>query len=113
MTWLRPDSGPRINTQSPHNHPIVCSNHQQPPPIQHPIHQHHHINTITINNTIKHQHQQCTGSATKVFVNGAWVGVHREPQQLAATLRALRRQLDINTEVGLVHDYGLQVGAVG
>jgi DNA-directed RNA polymerase beta subunit len=48
------------------------------------------------------------GAATKVFVNGAWVGVHREPQQLVATLRALRRQLDINTEVGLVHDYGLQ-----
>lgn len=29
-----------------------------------------------------------------------WVGVHREPQQLVSTLRALRRQLDINTEVG-------------
>ncbi|KAI8471554.1 MAG: RNA polymerase II second largest subunit [Monoraphidium minutum] len=48
------------------------------------------------------------GSATKVFVNGMWQGVHREPTQLVATLRALRRQLDINTEVGLVHDYALK-----
>lgn len=42
------------------------------------------------------------GTATKVFVNGVWVGVHREPQQLVATLRALRRQLDINAEVRLL-----------
>ena len=37
--------------------------------------------------------------ATKVFVNGAWVGVHRNPQELVANLRAMRRQVDINTEV--------------
>lgn len=37
-----------------------------------------------------------------------WVGVHRDPQQLVSTLRVLRRRLDINTEVGLVHDYALQ-----
>lgn len=30
--------------------------------------------------------------ATKIFVNGAWVGVHREPQNLVNTLRAMRRQ---------------------
>jgi hypothetical protein len=36
---------------------------------------------------------------TKVFVNGAWVGVHREPQTLVRTLRQLRRQDDVNTEV--------------
>ena len=40
------------------------------------------------------------GSATKIFVNGVWVGVHREPQHLVSTLRSLRRQLDINLEVG-------------
>ena len=45
--------------------------------------------------------------ATKVFVNGAWVGVHRDAPSLVATLRAMRRQVDINTEVGIVHDVAL------
>lgn len=45
--------------------------------------------------------------ATKVFVNGVWVGVHREPASLVDTLRAMRRQVDLNTEVGIVHDVGL------
>eukprot|EP00890_Picochlorum_soloecismus_P003995 jgi/Picsp_1/4597/NSC_01967-R1_rna polymerase ii second largest subunit len=45
---------------------------------------------------------------TKVFVNGAWVGVHRDPAELVATLRALRRQSDLNTEVSIVHDIRLQ-----
>jgi DNA-directed RNA polymerase II subunit RPB2 len=47
-------------------------------------------------------------SATKVFLNGSWVGVHRDPASLVTTLRAMRRQVDINTEVGIVHDVGLQ-----
>eukprot|EP00877_Chromochloris_zofingiensis_P007160 jgi/Chrzof1/2698/Cz11g25180.t1 len=47
-------------------------------------------------------------ASTKVFVNGLWVGVHRNPQELVKTLRNLRRQVDVNTEVGVVHDYGLQ-----
>lgn len=33
--------------------------------------------------------------ATKLFVNGCWVGIHRDPDQLMATLRKLRRQMDI------------------
>jgi DNA-directed RNA polymerase II subunit RPB2 len=45
---------------------------------------------------------------TKIFVNGAWVGVHRNPAELVATLRALRRQSDLNTEVSIVHDIRLQ-----
>ena len=31
--------------------------------------------------------------ATKIFVNGAWVGVHRDPQMLVRTLRQMRRQV--------------------
>ena len=31
--------------------------------------------------------------ATKIFVNGAWVGVHRDPQMLVPTLRNMRRQV--------------------
>jgi hypothetical protein len=38
--------------------------------------------------------------STKVFVNGVWVGIHREPQTLIQTLRHLRRQVDVNNEVG-------------
>lgn len=32
-------------------------------------------------------------ASTKVFVNGLWVGVHRNPQELVKTLRNLRRQV--------------------
>lgn len=40
-------------------------------------------------------------SATKIFVNGCWVGIHRDPELLVRTLRQLRRQVDVNTEVRL------------
>lgn len=46
--------------------------------------------------------------STKVFVNGAWVGIHRDPGDLVAALRAMRRQADVSTEVGIVHDIRLQ-----
>ena len=46
--------------------------------------------------------------ATKIFVNGVWVGVHRDPADLVRTLRELRRKVDITTEVGIVHDIRLQ-----
>ena len=49
-----------------------------------------------------------SAGATKVFVNGVWVGMHRDPQLLVHTLRKLRRQVDINVEVGVVHDLRLQ-----
>lgn len=42
--------------------------------------------------------------STKIFVNGAWVGVHRDPQLLVSTLRQLRRQVGVDTEVGVVPD---------
>ena len=47
--------------------------------------------------------------ATKVFVNGCWVGVHRDPELLVRTLRALRRNVNVNYEIGIVHDHQLQV----
>ncbi|KAL4423802.1 hypothetical protein ABPG75_001103 [Micractinium tetrahymenae] len=46
--------------------------------------------------------------ATKIFVNGVWVGIHRDPQHLVDTLRTMRRQVDVSTEVGVVHDIRLQ-----
>jgi len=43
--------------------------------------------------------------ATKIFVNGCWVGIHRDPEQLMTTLRKLRRQMDIiNAEVSMIRD---------
>lgn len=43
--------------------------------------------------------------ATKIFVNGAWVGVHRDPDLLMRTLRKLRRSMDIIvSEVSMVRD---------
>ncbi|KAG9129948.1 hypothetical protein Leryth_007080 [Lithospermum erythrorhizon] len=46
--------------------------------------------------------------ATKIFVNGCWVGIHRNPELLVRTLRQLRRQVDVNTEVGIVRDIRLK-----
>nr|XP_043625222.1 DNA-directed RNA polymerase II subunit RPB2-like [Erigeron canadensis] len=46
--------------------------------------------------------------ATKIFVNGRWVGIHRDPDMLVRTLRSLRRRVDVNTEVGVVRDIRLQ-----
>ena len=40
----------------------------------------------------------------KVFLNGSWVGVHREPKHLMNTFRDLRRKLDISAEVSIVRD---------
>eukprot|EP01121_Diplochlamys_sp_Union-15-3_P019096 TRINITY_DN7104_c0_g1_i1.p1 TRINITY_DN7104_c0_g1~~TRINITY_DN7104_c0_g1_i1.p1 ORF type:complete len:732 (+),score=140.11 TRINITY_DN7104_c0_g1_i1:22-2217(+) len=42
--------------------------------------------------------------ATKIFVNGAWVGIHRQPDQLVKTLRQLRRCEDVSAEVSIVRD---------
>ncbi|KAJ9539991.1 hypothetical protein OSB04_026497 [Centaurea solstitialis] len=45
--------------------------------------------------------------ATKIFVNGLWVGIHREPNMLVRTLRSLRRRADVNMEVGVARDSAL------
>ncbi|CAG0917162.1 unnamed protein product [Notodromas monacha] len=43
--------------------------------------------------------------ATKIFVNGTWVGIHRDPEQLMSTLRKLRRTMDVVvSEVSMVRD---------
>jgi DNA-directed RNA polymerase II subunit RPB2 len=34
-------------------------------------------------------------NSTKVFVNGVWLGVHRDPAHLVQTLRDLRRKVKI------------------
>ena len=43
-------------------------------------------------------------NATKIFVNGVWVGVHRDPAHLVGTVRNLRRRGMISHEVSLVRD---------
>lgn len=42
--------------------------------------------------------------ATKIFLNGCWIGIHREPEHLVRTLKRLRRSGDINPEVCIVRD---------
>ncbi|KAJ0247166.1 DNA-directed RNA polymerase II subunit 2 [Hirschfeldia incana] len=46
--------------------------------------------------------------AIKIFVNGKWVGIHRNPDTLVKTLRILRRSNVINTEVSVVRDIRLK-----
>ncbi|PPQ67130.1 hypothetical protein CVT25_005731, partial [Psilocybe cyanescens] len=41
---------------------------------------------------------------TKVFVNGVWMGVHRDAANLVKTLKKLRRRDDISPEVSIVRD---------
>lgn len=47
-------------------------------------------------------------NATKVFVNGVWVGVHRNPSVLAAQVTKLRRRVrlqdDISFEISIIRD---------
>jgi DNA-directed RNA polymerase II subunit RPB2 len=40
----------------------------------------------------------------KIFVNGNWVGIHRDPKTLVTTFRSLRRMIDIDAEVSIVRD---------
>lgn len=42
--------------------------------------------------------------ATKIFINGTWVGVHSEPAHLVALVQELRRKCIISHEVSLVRD---------
>jgi len=41
---------------------------------------------------------------TKVFVNGVWIGVHRDAANLVKTLKKLRRKDDLSPEVSVVRD---------
>ena len=43
-------------------------------------------------------------NSTKVFVNGVWVGVHRDPAHLVSTVQSLRRRNMISSEVSLIRD---------
>jgi DNA-directed RNA polymerase II subunit RPB2 len=45
-----------------------------------------------------------TVPCTKVFVNGVWMGVHRDPANLVKTIKKLRRKDDISPEVSVVRD---------
>uniref|UniRef100_A0A7S1BEL4 DNA-directed RNA polymerase subunit beta n=1 Tax=Corethron hystrix TaxID=216773 RepID=A0A7S1BEL4_9STRA len=43
-------------------------------------------------------------SVSKIFVNGNWVGIHRDPKSLVKQCRSLRRMVDIDAEVSIVRD---------
>lgn len=43
-------------------------------------------------------------NATRIFVNGVWVGVHQNPGAIANTMKTLRRKGDISAEVSITRD---------
>ena len=43
-------------------------------------------------------------SNAKVFVNGSWIGIHHNPEELVENLRSFRRRLLISEEVSIVRD---------
>ncbi|KAI1091203.1 DNA-dependent RNA polymerase II beta subunit, partial [Rostrohypoxylon terebratum] len=43
-------------------------------------------------------------NATKIFLNGSWIGVHHDPKNLVRDVQALRRTNQIPAEVSLVRD---------
>lgn len=47
---------------------------------------------------------QNISAGTKIFVNGVWVGIHRDPNELIQSLRGMRRRADISPEVSIVRD---------
>lgn len=47
---------------------------------------------------------QVSPDVTKVFLNGVWVGVHRDPSHLVSKIQALRRQNHLPFEASLVRD---------
>ncbi|KLO20659.1 DNA-directed RNA polymerase II, subunit 2 [Schizopora paradoxa] len=50
------------------------------------------------------ENSRSSSGLTKVFVNGVWMGVHRDPANLVRTIRVLRRRDDISPEVSVVRD---------
>ena len=45
-------------------------------------------------------------STCNIFVNGAWIGVHEDPEKLVNRLRDSRRKIDVEAEVSIVRDIG-------
>lgn len=52
---------------------------------------------------------------TKVFVNGCWVGVHRDPDDLVKTMQQLRRSVSmmVSSEVSIFRDIKARRAWVG
>ena len=48
--------------------------------------------------------QLASNTATKVFLNGNWIGVHENASQLIRQLRMMRKENYIDHEVSIVRD---------
>jgi hypothetical protein len=44
---------------------------------------------------------------TKVFLNGKWIGIHRNPDELKSALLKLRRNASVTEDVSIVYDHAL------
>lgn len=43
--------------------------------------------------------------STKVFVNGTWIGIHEDANELVSSIKSLRRQLIVPKDVSIVRDF--------
>ena len=52
------------------------------------------------------EHVSCKdiSRTSKIFVNGNWIGVHYDPDELVRTLRKLRRNCQIDSETAIIRD---------
>lgn len=62
------------------------------------------LEEFAMENLMEMHASEISASATKVFVNGVWVGVHRDPGELVHLLTGMRRSADISPEVSIVRD---------
>lgn len=41
----------------------------------------------------------------KIFVNGAWLGIHNDPEALVSILKKKRRKCVLSKEISIINDY--------
>ncbi|KAJ3200082.1 DNA-dependent RNA polymerase II [Entophlyctis luteolus] len=62
-----------------------------------------HLEELTME-TLEEVGASALNDATKIFLNGVWVGLHRDPDGLVSQLKDLRRCCDIKPEISIVRD---------
>ncbi|URE10601.1 DNA-directed RNA polymerase [Musa troglodytarum] len=66
---------------------------------------------FVVHSLLKFLEELCTESfeeSTKIFVNGCWVGIHRDPDFLVNILRQFRKQNDPSSELGIIQGIRLK-----
>jgi DNA-directed RNA polymerase II subunit RPB2 len=50
-------------------------------------------------------HPKNIPNKAKIFVNGSWVGIHANPEELVSALKKKRRKIVLSKEVSIINDY--------